>query len=98
MNSTVSLKPVGCLRIADRRGTEPSGRSGAWCDPVIRPFRPKTMRRLDNTTRVTATVEIGVIPDVIALALAQLVRDRWAAELRGFDESRGRLHLLVTRQ
>lgn len=43
-------------------------------------------------------VEIPVVPDVLALALAQLVRDRWAAERRGHDEDRGRLRVVETRQ
>ncbi len=41
-------------------------------------------------------VEIPVVPDVIALALAQLVRDRWAAEKREHDDGRGRLRVMVT--
>ena len=40
-------------------------------------------------------VQIPEIPDVIALALAQLVRDRWAAEKRGHDDGRGRLRVMV---
>ena len=42
--------------------------------------------------------EILVVPDVLALALAQLVRDRWAAERRGHDEDRGRLRVVEKRQ
>ena len=43
-------------------------------------------------------VETPCVPDVIALALAQLVRDRWAAEGRQLDERRGTLHIIVMRQ
>jgi len=53
---------------------------------------------LENVRRGTAAPEIAVIPDMIALALAQLVRDRWAAEGGELAARKGTLHVLVTPQ
>jgi hypothetical protein len=98
MNITVHTKLAGCLLLADRRGTLTSRRSRAWGDLVARPLRFMTIGRLEDTRRGTPAVEIGVIPDEIARALAQLVRDRWAAERREMVGRQGSLRVLVTKE
>ena len=98
MNTTVRTRSAGCLLLADRRGTLTSRRSRAWGDPVAGPLRFMTIGRFENARRLTLAVEIGVIPDKIALAFAQLVRDRWAAEGREMAERQGSLRVLVTRE
>lgn len=59
-------KSAGCLLLADRRGTVGHRRPGAGGDPVVRPFRFKT---IEGVRRGTPAVEIGVIPDEIAVTL-----------------------------
>jgi hypothetical protein len=56
---------------------------------------PMTLEVHPESLDIGYVNEIGEISDVIALALAQLVRDRWAAEMRGIDEGRGSLRVLA---
>ena len=78
-----TLPALGSLALLDRAGG---------------PVGVKTIGRDHGGTRVSEPlyIEIPVVPDVIALALAQLVRDAWAAERREHDDGQGRLRVMVT--
>jgi hypothetical protein len=98
MNSIVRTKSAACLLLADPGRTVTPHRYRACGDPGVRPFRFRAIGRLDEARRSSPAMEIGVIPNVIAMALAQLVRDRWAVEQRELEERGGRLHALVTKE
>ena len=51
-------------------------------------------QRVKNAPLSTPPVVIAAIPDLIALALAQLVLDRWAAERSDAGAGEGRLRVL----
>ncbi len=97
MTSTVRVKSPG--------GSWLLGRGGAVL--AVRPAN--RLVRVDGNVKIIGHdhvarhgerphVEIPVVSDVIALALAQLIRDRWAAEKRENDDGRGRLRVMEQRQ
>ena len=100
MTSTVRTKsPPGRSWLAGRGGAALAVRPAIRLVRVDGDVRVKAVGRDHGARRDEPLhIQIPVVPDVIALALAQLVRDRWAAERRGHDEDRGRLRVVEKRQ
>jgi hypothetical protein len=97
LRPAVRAKPPGLMRLAGRFRTAPTGRPATLNIRSISHVRLKTLGRPGAVGRNEhIRAEIAVLPDAIAFALAQLVRDRWAAERRGHDDGRGRLRVMVT--
>ena len=97
LRPAVRKKPPGLKRLAGRFSTARAGRPATLDIRYMGHVRVKTLGRPGAVGRNEhLSAEIAVLPDVIALALAQLVRDRWAAEQRGHDDGRGRLRVIVT--
>ena len=93
----VRAQTPSLMRPAGRFGKAPAGRPATLGIRYMGHVRVKTLGRPGAVGRNEhLSAEIAVLPDVIALALAQLVRDRWAAEQRGHDDGRGRLRVMVT--
>ena len=98
MGSTVRMRSPGGSSLAGGCGMLPQRRSPAWDDLAVQRPTLKVIGLHGDVPPGTPVFDIAMVPDAIALALAQLVRDRWAAEMRGYDEGRGSLRVLVTKQ
>lgn len=89
-----------------RAGSREPGVASEWAGPDLAGERP-TPTRLDTTVRVVRVAPLGerldspagssdtpAMTDPLVAALAQLVRDRWAAELRVRAARRDRLRIV----
>ena len=95
--SAVRTKTVG-LPGADHRSGRTHRSGTALGDPDGPPFWSKATAEREDRLRRTPTLEIPTVSDEITQALAQLVRDRWAAEGRGLKVARSTLWVMAMRQ
>ena len=94
MNTTVRTKSIASMsRVGHHRTMVP--RPPGWDGDDGQGPRLKLIGREEAHPWVPIP-EIAMVPNVIALALAQLIRDRWAAEQRHADAAEGRLRVVVT--
>jgi hypothetical protein len=98
MTATVRTKSVASLALADRRDRRTQHPSSAARDPGARRLKIMTPGRWMDEGGATPSPVMATVTDEIAMALAQLVRDRWAAEKREIDVGRSRLRVMVMRQ
>lgn len=98
MNARRRTKAASGHLLADRHGTLTQRYRPARDDPAVRSVTLKTIGWLKDDRHATPHPEMAMAPDEIAMALAQLVRDRWTSERRGFVAGRSRLRLMVIRK